>query len=527
MFGDIRQIDDHGGDRSHFMATVVGLQRGKKTIGTTEHGSIDIVDGQQRITTLILLLKAIADAVDPSDTTEAKVREELMGSLVKDDEATLLLLQTNHDSSDFFANYIRNGTHPPSEDAGTVADRELLAAIEDCEQFVADWQSTRGSLVLLVTILKNRLTFVFHEISDEALVYTVFEVLNSRGLDVSWFDRLKSMLMAIVFETGTGSRSEIIDEVHSHWTEIYACVGLSLRLSRESLRFAATLRNPGRPSRLLSEEDAALLLRDQSKDGPRQVINTTQWLKDVTIAVDRLEDNPRRNAVTRIVQARMVATAIYVRRDFTEEERTQLLRRWENVTFRIYGMFRKDARWAVGNYVRLAWSIIQDQLSVDEVLKRLKSIGGNYPVSEAVESLKKTNWYEYREELGYFLHRYEEHLSRKAGLNFDNEQWNRIWATSASNSIEHIRPQSWWTSRGQEDDEGRMHGLGNLLLLPPRLNSKLKDKSASEKADAYTKTGLLIAQEVADLISTSGWTFEAMQERENDLLEWALKEWAD
>ena len=190
-------------------------------------------------------------------------------------------------------------------------------------------------------------------------------------------------------------------------------------------------------------------------------------------------------------------------------------------------MFRKDARWAVGNYVRLAWSIIQDQLSVDEVHKRLKSIGGNYPVSEAVESLKKTNWYEYREELRYFLHRYEEHLSKKEGQNFNNEQWFRIWASSTTSSIEHIRPQSWWTSRENEPDEGIMHGLGNLLLLPPRLNSKLKNKSASEKADDYIKTGLLIAREVANLISASGWTLETIKEREDKLLEWAIQEWAD
>ena len=223
----------------------------------------------------------------------------------------------------------------------------------------------------------------------------------------------------------------------------------------------------------------------------------------------------------------MVATAVYLRTDFAENERTEVLRRWENVTFRIYGMFKKDSRSAVGDYVRLAWSIVKQQLSADRVIERLLDIGKNYPIADAVENLRGTNWYDYGEDLRYFLHRYEEHLSKHAGQNFDNEQWNRIWATSASNSIEHIRPQSWWTSRGQEDDEGRMHGLGNLLLLPPRLNSKLKDKSASEKADAYTKTGLLIAQEVADLISTSGWTFEVMKEREDALLKWAYQEWAD
>ena len=509
------------------MATVVGLQRQAKTIGTTEHRYIDIVDGQQRITTLILLLKAIAEASDYSDTTEAKVREELMGSLVKDDDATLLLLQTNHDSSHYFANYIRNGTHPPSEDASTIADRELLAAIEDCERFVDDWQSANNSLVDLVILLKNRLTFIFHEIDDEALVYTVFEVLNSRGLDVSWFDRLKSMLMAVVFETETENSPEIIDEVHSLWTRIYARVGLRLGLSTESLRFAATLLNPRRPSRLLGEEDAVRLLHKQSKDGPAQVIKTTEWLKDITAAVDKLAANRRTNAVTRIAQARMVATAIYLRPDFTECERTRILNTWENVTFRIYGMFKKDSRSAVGDYVRLAWSIVKQQLSADRVIKRLLDIGKNYPISDAVENLRGTNWYDYGEDLRYFLHRYEEHLSKQAGQNFDNEQWNRIWATSASNSIEHIRPQSWWTSRGQEDDEGKMHGLGNLLLLPPRLNSKLKNMSATEKADAYTKTGLLIAQEVADLISASGWTLETIKQREDDLLRWAIQEWAD
>ena len=527
LFADIQKVYDRGADRSHFMATVVGLRRGELTIGTTAHQFIDIVDGQQRITTLILLLKAIAVAIDNSDTVYATVREELNDSLIKDDNATLLLLQTNHDSSNYFANYLIHGTHPSSGDVETVADYELLAAIEECEQFVTRWQTADNSLVELVTLLKNRLTFILHEISDESLVYTVFEVLNSRGLDVSWFDRLKSMLMAVVFDRAA-NKSEIIDTVHLLWTQIYDCVGLRLGLSTESLRFAATLRHPDCPSRPSGEQDAALMLYDQSKDGPEQVIKTTQWLRDVTAVVDQLAADRRRVAVTRIAQARMVATAVHLRQDFTEDEKAKILNRWEKVTFRIYGMFRKDARSAVGDYVRLAWRIVNEPLSPCETLKGLSEIGGKFPVDEAVENLRNANCYTYwREELRYFLHRYEEHLSKKAGQNFDNEQWSRIWAATSAGSIEHIRPQSWWTSRGKESDEGRMHGLGNLLLLPPSLNSKLQDKPARKKVDDYTKTGLLIAQEVADIVSTSGWTLKTLKEREAHLLEWAMQEWAD
>ena len=42
------------------------------------------------------------------------------------------------------------------------------------------------------------------------------------------------------------------------------------------------------------------------------------------------------------------------------------------------------------------------------------------------------------------------------------------------------------------------------LLLPPKLNSKLQDLSPADKSDAYRKTGLLIAREVADIIDADG-----------------------
>ena len=93
--------------------------------------------------------------------------------------------------------------------------------MKECENFVRVWQDESRSLEDLIAHLYNRLTFIYHEINDEGLVYTVFEVLNSRGLPVSWFDRLKSMLMAIVFESKEAeNRSEIIDEVHSLWSGI-------------------------------------------------------------------------------------------------------------------------------------------------------------------------------------------------------------------------------------------------------------------------------------------------------------------
>ena len=58
MFDDIDRLRNRPEPR-HFMATIVGLNRGLKTIITDEYSVIEVVDGQQRLTTLVVLLKAI------------------------------------------------------------------------------------------------------------------------------------------------------------------------------------------------------------------------------------------------------------------------------------------------------------------------------------------------------------------------------------------------------------------------------------------------------------------------------------
>jgi len=48
-----------------------------------------------------------------------------------------------------------------------------------------------------------------------------------------------------------------------------------------------------------------------------------------------------------------------------------------------------------------------------------------------------------------------------------------------------------------------------------------------DKIDAYRKTGLLIANQVADMIEQDAWTPTTIQEREQAILDWARTEWAD
>ena len=125
----------------------------------------------------------------------------------------------------------------------------------------------------------------------------------------------------------------------------------------------------------------------------------------------------------------------------------------------------------------------------------------------------------WQDSLRYFFYRYEEYLTHKAHQVFDNEQWNRIWLSNASDSIEHILPQS--------SGSNKIHRLGNLVLLPPKLNSKLRALAPANKAEEYRKTGMLIAIKAADDVDRGKWGPTRIKERQEALLDWAKAEWAD
>ena len=520
LFKDIELVHSKGPNASHFMAAVVCRRKKKLPMGTDEFYQLDIVDGQQRLTTLIILLNAIRYSLDPKKQAEEKLQRELSELLVKGDGVKLLLLQTNQDTSQHFANYLRDGTADHSPTANTLADRELLGAIEDCKKFVVSWKERKRRLISLAALLKNRLSFLLHEITEEKVVYTVFEVLNSRGLEVSWLDRLKSILMGAAFELKNSDRKGLIAELHNLWRDIYSIIGLRQNLGTEVLRFAATLWVEDAPSRPLSEQDSVEVFR-RDTESAKQIVDVAKWLLEVTKACDAVNSNTRVGAITRISQARFLATAIHLQKKLKAKERDHLLETWEKISFRIYGMLKNDARTGVGDYVRLAWRVVNDPSSVDSIDEEIKAIGAYYPIESAVDAMRNSNFYEGREEeLRYFMFRYEEALAQNKGLNFRNEQWNKIWLQSPARSIEHI----WAQSKAPADVK---HTIGNLLLLPPNLNSTLQDRRPNEKAEAYRQTGLLIAEDVAQIVEKVRWSKRAIRNRETALLKWALIEWAD
>lgn len=187
LFEDIKKLElarEKYDERTHFMATIVCLKtQDKEQVGSNTFYIYDVVDGQQRLTTLVILLKAISLKLESDQQLdEAK---ELNKLLVKDD-GRLIILQNNHENRLILRNYLKDGQKPEVSSLKTIADKNISQAIKDCEKFV----NAHPNAVKLLALVKNYLYFIFQSLEDKGAVYTIFEVLNSRGLDVDWLDKV-------------------------------------------------------------------------------------------------------------------------------------------------------------------------------------------------------------------------------------------------------------------------------------------------------------------------------------------------
>jgi hypothetical protein len=524
-------------DQHHFMATLVCHKTAEIThIGTAQYRVYDVVDGQQRLTTIIILLKCIE--MNLPDGSED--RNDLARILVKRD-GHLILLQTNNANAHIFNRFLRDGTFPSAEEVRTHSDQTLAAALTECQKFLESWCQTRSALDLMSLIL-HRLGFVVYDTEDSRVVYTLFEVLNSRGLVVDWLDKTKSVLMGRAFELAKSplTAAAAIENLQSIWTNIYLELAKEDIPGDEVLRITATLYYGPGQGKPQPADESLRLIRDKctSANAPTQI---SERLLGVAQKLSKLNANPQLGAVTEILQARLLAVALLLADGVDDSERQKLMDQWERVNFRIFVLYDKDSRAKVGEYVRLAFDVVTGNKNARtylQIVERLKHIGAAYPIDQALkEGLIQRDLYEQSPEaVRYILWNYEEYLAKQMGSNATIDEHGRaaIWKVRASDSIEHIHPQNpsgddWagklvdanGVERAVQEHVGR---IGNLMLLPMPLNSAAKAHRFDIKSKSYAQHNLRMVKEVCD---EADWNLAVIEKREAKIVSWAKLRWDD
>lgn len=181
----------------------------------------EVVDGQQRLATVSMLLAAIRDHFDARGDHEGADDIQNMFLATRDRRTKKIKakLQLNAKDHDYY--FQRVLSRDPSLRSKALPRRDphrrISRAADLCAALVSQVASKPGDaeqhLLDWVDFLETQAKVVLVTVPDEANAFTIFEVLNDRGLELALTDLLKNYLF-----NRAGDR---IDEVQSSWLSMY------------------------------------------------------------------------------------------------------------------------------------------------------------------------------------------------------------------------------------------------------------------------------------------------------------------
>lgn len=186
---------------------------------------LELVDGQQRLTTLSLLFAAIYSKLfDRREQLDDEQKAELISLkyrlLLKKTKALRLELQSqNNNDKDFqYALALSNisGEVEPPANAG---NRRIVKAFRYFEKRIDEHieinENPVESILDLLDLIKQSI-LVKIEVSSHADAYVLFESLNNRGAPLTAVDLIKNKILAQVSKEDDGK----VDSAFNRWTQL-------------------------------------------------------------------------------------------------------------------------------------------------------------------------------------------------------------------------------------------------------------------------------------------------------------------
>ncbi|WP_315755713.1 DUF262 domain-containing protein [Bradyrhizobium sp. SZCCHNRI2007] len=191
----------------HFLGAVV-LQQVPRQTGLMQERTI--IDGQQRLTTLQILLDAlasqlsVAQATQPSRRIEALVRNAEPFCSAPEDK--FKVWPTNRDRPAFYQ-VMSNGNSQGSNVEGPRGERIVEAHRFFCEQAETwlkseDPNETQRRAIAIETAARELLQIVVIDLTADENAQEIFETLNARGAQLSAADLIKNFIFQRLQEDG-------------------------------------------------------------------------------------------------------------------------------------------------------------------------------------------------------------------------------------------------------------------------------------------------------------------------------------
>lgn len=539
LFDDVLENDP-----GYFLGSIICINQSTDALSVQK---LELVDGQQRLTTLSLLFASVYHALKSHETDlDDEQRVELINLKRKlvlkkgDDQIRLTPQIQNNNNPDYRAVLAEIGVISEYDVPAYAGNRKIFRAyryFQDRIDEMANGRSNRLGTIMEFLDKASHACLVKIEVASHADAYTLFESLNNRGMPLTAIDLIKNKLLARLESIEPGK----VDHYFEHWNRLLGYLGDDYGIQERFFRQyynafkdqlkaihqvpVATRSNLIQIYEKLINHDAKDCLQKISAAGrlyslilSRNQDDALNGLEKTIKDLERIQGAPSyllmlyllvRKDELELTNAHLTSIVellvrFFVRRNLTDTPPTpDLTRLFMTVIDKISGL-RADA---------IPQSIEQQLVAVsatDEAFQR-KLEGPIYEENSGItrfilcalaeQAMTKENWVD---------------LWR-----FENKQF--VW------TIEYIFPQgenipqSWITMIGDGDEkkakeiqQTHVHKLGNLTISG--FNSALGNKSFEDKRDRIDRQGRAVGYKNGlklneDLAAAAGWSVDQIDLR--------------
>jgi len=524
LWADILGTLQKGGEPAHYMGYLV--------LQSQDDKSFDVIDGQQRLTTLTLIVLAalknlkrlIEEKNNPENNQQRmeQIRQTYIGYL---DPVTLVSrtkLTLNRNNDNYFQTYLVPLGHLPQR-GFRASEHSLRKAFEWFEKRVREYakkaESDEGvALASLVETMSDRLFFTVISVTDELNAYKVFETLNARGVRLSSTDLLKNYLFSVLHRDNEHPNEMKVLE--DRWEAMVSRLGSEsfpdfLRthwISRKTFVRQSELFKTIR-AKVSNREAVFELLRGMEEDMDTYLALTNPEASTWTSALKGFAQNLRMFSVRQPFPLLIAA-----HRKFSASDFESLLRSCVTISFRynVIGSLPTHEQERV--YHVVAQKISSGGLtSAAQALEAMKSVYPNDDVFRAAFSekiIRTTNSRNLRI-VRYILCALEQQMNGQ-DYDFESDRFN----------VEHILPQnpvSGWTAFSDEEADALVYRLGNMTLLNKGQNRDLGNAEFNIKKSVFEASNFELTRKVAE--DNADWTPERIAARQKAMARIATGVW--
>lgn len=548
LLDDLRYLPE---ESDHFFGNIILDKKDEqyKTDRGRRFDVYDVVDGQQRLTTALILLHA---ATEFDEIVEETVSEDNL--IYPVDERPRLMPQDQDE--EYFRDSLFGSANLERE---TPSQEHLEFARSFFESEFEDPPSD-----VTVRDISERLRYDCKinvvEIDDGSEAASIFESLNDRGKPLSSLDKTKSFLMYM--DDRSSNRGALETKINQWFGSIYKELFV-LSNGHERVkdfdedsfqRFHWGIYDGYDSDEYFNSLDTLKdRLRQRYRSGDNEAVQDgieeyTRNLREAASAFSSLFYPSQRPAqvedsLERLLELGRLANVLPVlmaaQMEYGDDEpdkMAEIIEYCETLVFRVYATDGRRADTGRGRLVRLAHSIhSDDSYTFEDVLDRLDSITQIYADDDRFgRKLRDPDFYDMMssQDIRYLLHHYGENLDVEMQ---EDPQRDLKQILSTSFEVEHILarnlPEEHIPEKLRDDFEENVHRLGNLTIASEYWNKNYGNLPFEQKKVApseegreaeYKSSTLRVQQALADY---EDFGLREIKKREDAIAEFALEEW--